>query len=702
MTRDFFRSNPMLWLAFPLMAGITAGWLCGISVLCSALLFVPAMLVMIMGVCTRLNGCFFSVAAFVAMFALGVVVEHLDAARFVKKWSGVKGRFEAVLLETPHVGGRAAMVQAQVARIGRDSVPDARREGLVNLYFANSVDVERLNVGERIFFEGRVASPRNAGNPAEFDTEHFLYVRGITGTAYLPMGVWRSDGVADKTLLMYAMDLRERVLQIYDSLGFEGEEGAVLSALTLGEKRDLSQGVRDLYSAVGASHVLALSGLHLGILYMLITMLLPVRGVSRLPIIMRELLVLLLLWGFAAMAGLTASVVRAVILFTLMSVARCLQREGSVMNALGFAAIVMLVVCPRWLFDVSFQLSFAAVWAILLLEYPLRRLMRVEKHGRAYAYVAGVVAVSLSAQLGTLPFVWYYFGTFPLCFLITNFIVMPAAFCVMLLAVLMLALSPFVLLQQFVAWVLKCMLYAMNLLLRGVADLPGASVELPYIGVLGAFVVAVVLFVLLYGVLQRRKVYVAVSLLLSMLFVAVLVARKFRDEVPYVLFFNSRSCPAAQLVVSSERSYLMSSYPEWDIDLSYVAEPFWRREGMSQPILLHDGFTDEKVSMSGRLVHFEGRRIAMLSDDCWMDETHVQPVDCIFLCRGFLGKIKRLLEIYPTRYIVMDATLYEGSRRRIARECAQAGVRCLNLKDMGAMKLLCRGGGINFVSMKGR
>ncbi|MBQ6693284.1 MAG: ComEC/Rec2 family competence protein [Bacteroidaceae bacterium] len=684
------------------MAGITAGWLCGISVLCSALLFVPAMLVMIMGVCTRLNGCFFSVAAFLAMFALGVVVEHLDAARFVKKWSGAKGRFEAVLLEAPHVGGRAARVQAQVARIGRDSVPDARREGLVNLYFANSVDVERLNVGERIFFEGRVASPRNAGNPAEFDTEHFLYVRGITGTAYLPMGVWRSDGVADKTLLMYAMDLRERVLRIYDSLGFEGEEGAVLSALTLGEKRDLSQGVRDLYSAVGASHVLALSGLHLGILYMLITMLLPVRGGSRLPIIMRELLVLLLLWGFAAMAGLTASVVRAVILFTLMSVARCLQREGSVMNALGFAAIVMLVVCPRWLFDVSFQLSFAAVWAILLLEYPLRRLMRVEKHGRAYAYAAGVVAVSLSAQLGTLPFVWYYFGTFPLCFLITNFIVMPAAFCVMLLAVLMLALSPFVLLQQFVAWVLKCLLYAMNLLLRGVADLPGASVELPYIGVLGAFVVAVVLFVLLYGVLQRRKVYVAVSLLLSMFFVAVLVARNFRDEVPYVLFFNSRNCPAAQLVISSERSYLMSSYPEWDIDLSYVAEPFWRREGMSQPILLHDGFSDEKVSMSGRLVHFEGRRIAMLSDDCWMDETHVQPVDCIFLCRGFLGKIKRLLEIYPTRYIVMDATLYEGSRRRIARECAQAGVRCLNLKDMGAMKLLCRGGGINFVSMKGR
>lgn len=692
----------MLWLAFPLMAGITAGWLCGISVLCSTLLFVPAMLVMIMGVCTRLNGCFFSVAAFLAMFALGVVVEHLDAARFVKKWSGAKGRFEAVLLEAPHVGGRAARVQAQVARIGRDSVPDARREGLVNLYFANSVDVERLNVGEHIFFEGRVASPRNAGNPAEFDTEHFLYVRGITGTAYLPVGVWRSDGVADKTLLMYAMDLRERVLRIYDSLGFEGEEGAVLSALTLGEKRDLSQGVRDLYSAVGASHVLALSGLHLGILYMLITMLLPVRGGSRLPIIMRELLVLLLLWGFAAMAGLTASVVRAVILFTLMSVARCLQREGSVMNALGFAAIVMLVVCPRWLFDVSFQLSFAAVWAILLLEYPLRRLMRVEKHGRVYAYAAGVVAVSLSAQLGTLPFVWYYFGTFPLCFLITNFIVMPAAFCVMLLAVLMLALSPFVFLQQFVAWVLKCLLYAMNLLLRGVADLPGASVELPYIGVLGAFVVAVVLFVLLYGVLQRRKVYVAVSLLLSMFFVAVLVARNFRDEVPYVLFFNSRNCPAAQLVVSSERSYLMSSYPEWDIDLSYVAEPFWRREGMSQPILLHDGFSDEKVSMSGRLVHFEGRRIAMLSDDCWMDETHVQPVDCIFLCRGFLGKIKRLLEIYPTRYIVMDATLYEGSRRRIARECAQAGVRCLNLKDIGAMKLLCRGGGINFVSMKGR
>lgn len=696
-----FDKNPMLKFVFPLMAGIAFSWHCNADLFWGIPLFFLGLFAMLLGMHSRFSRWLFGVALAVTMFSFGMLAECDDRATMHSQWSGEKGRFEAVLLEVPHMGGATTKIKAMVKRIGRDSIPNARREGVVDIYIANCVAAEYLQIGERIYFEAKVAAPRNAGNPGEFDLEHYSYLKGVTGNVYLPVDGWRSLGFSELTLQMKALELREKIVTVFESLGFGKEELSVLSALTVGEKRDLSKGVRELYNAAGVSHLLALSGLHLGLFYMIITFLLPLPGGRRGFVIVREAVVVILLWGFALMAGMSPSVVRAAILFTIMSLSRCLQRENSSMNSLAFAALIMLLVYPRWLFDVGFQLSFVAVAAILLLQRPMQRIAKVEEYGCVYRYVVGVMIISVAAQIGTFPFVWHYFGTFPLYFLFTNLVVIPLSFVIMLFSVLLLAVTPFALIQIGIAVLLNFLIACMNNFLRLAASLPAASLELPFVGVWGVATCAVAFYLLLYACFLKRKPLLWLSFSLFAIMGIVFILFRGKEEKPYIIFYNSSECPAAQFVYSKDKSYLLSSYPEWEIELEYTAEPYWRREEIDEPLLLLKGYSDDKISFDGRMACFEHRRVIMLNDDCWNDADKIVPVDCLFLCRGFLGDIKELLLLFPARYIVLDATLYTNSRRRIKRECAELGVRCIDVAEQGAVKMLCNKTGVRFVNMRG-
>ncbi len=685
-----------------MILGIVVSWVCRLSLCIPSVLFVVALGVMLVAMARGASRCLFGVGATVAMFAIGTFVEVVDRTDSLPEWSGRKGRFEAILLEVPRMRGVSTKSLAYVRRIGRDSVPGMRREGVVNIYFANCVDAENLQIGERLSFEGKLQPPRNAGNPAEFDVEFYYYVEGVTGSVYLPIGGWQSIGQTRLTPAMRALSLRERVIDIYKRLGFNDEALSVLSALTVGEKRDLSRDTKELYSNVGASHILALSGLHLGILYMIISFLFGLLAGSRRWVLLREGVLLILLWTFVAVAGFAPSVLRAAILFTLLSVGRCIYREASSMNILAFAAIAMLLYSPRLLFDAGFQLSFASVFSILVLVPYFQRLIRVERYGRVYDAFAGLFSVSVAAQLGTLPFVWYYFGRLPLYFLATNIIVVPAAFAVMLLALFMLLLPiPFV--QALFAWLLQIIISTMNGSLRLLASLPGATFEMPHIGLLGAVVVALLLVTLFYALICRSRRVLVVALIALFSFIGYEVYDCLqRPDERYILFFNNSKCPMAQLVASRQHSYILSSRSSLDVEFDYVSEPFWRREGMAEPLWLCDDYSDATVTLLKGMADFSGRRIKVLADDCWRESEIMQPVDCLFLCRGFLGNIAELFTVYPASVVVMDATLYSRSRQRIERECAALGVRCIDLASVGAVKWLCNEPGIILEPMRGK
>ncbi len=692
----------MLKLALPLIGGIVIGWLCNVDLLHTATLFALSLLAVAAGFSLRLPAWLFGVGATGAMLAIGLFVITCDKAVETPRWSGRKVACEAQLLEVPYMGGVATRALAYVVA-DDGSVAGERSEGRVNIYFANSVEAEALRVGEKVRFEAVIENPRNAGNPAEFDVERYMRLKGVSGSVFLPVGGWQSVGMGNVSLQMRALALRDDIVKMYERQGFEGNALSLLAAFSVGEKRGFSQELKEVYSDAGVSHLLALSGLHLGLFYMVVVTLLGFAGGSRKWYIARELFALLLLWVFAFVAGLTPSIVRAAVLFSLVSVGRCLRRDSSSLNSLAFAAMVMLLFSPRLLFDISFQLSFSAVLAIILLTPWLRELFGCNKRGWLYRSLVSLLAVSFSAQVGVLPFVWYYFGTFPLYFLFANLLLVPLATVLMTLVIQLWVTVPVPLVQQCIAWLLSWLLAFMNGVVEFVASLPAASVMLPQVSVAGACFTAFMLVAFFYCVMRRRYLFAA---LISMAAVVAVVLNIFTgkgtDCSDSVLLFNNNKSGVALVLPQGDEGYVVSSVPKFDSDADRVLVPFMEREAITSVRWLESPYTDSCVSYSNGLLSFAGVRMQLLADDCWLSDSLQHPVDVLWLCRGFLGPVERLLEVYPASCIVLDGSLYAGSRRRLLRECGAAGVGCIDISQLGAVKLKAADGSFSVETMRGK
>lgn len=259
-------------------------------------------------------------------------------------------------------------------------------------------------------------------------------------------------------------------------MGFTGDELAVLSALTVGDKEELSDDIIETYSVSGASHVLALSGLHIGFLYALFWFLFrPLwhRWQRLKPILL--LVIVLFLWSFAFLTGLSPSVVRSVIMFSLLALSNLQPEKPLTLNTLAATAFLMLLYNPFWLFDVGFQLSFTAVTAILLIQPGLYALLKVRN--RPLHYLWGIATVSIAAQIGTAPLVLLYFSRFSTHFLLTNLWVIPMVSLIMYAAVILMVLTPLPALQQLWSTAVERMVCLQNNTLRTIEALPGSSID---------------------------------------------------------------------------------------------------------------------------------------------------------------------------------------------------------------------------------
>lgn len=272
-----------------------------------------------------------------------------------------------------------------------------------------------------------------------FDYGRYLQVHGFTGRCFADSTAWQADPGAwhslPRTERLKARALRWRhgqLLRLHEATQGDSTVYGVLAAMTLGEKSALSAGQRAVYAETGASHVLALSGLHLGILFCLFSMMLRPGRRS----VVAVLLAVLPVWAFALLTGLGPSVVRSALMLSLSAIFSLRHGGKLSLNVVALAAIIMLLANPYTLFDVGFQLSFMSVFAILLLTPLLDSLWPRDflwRHGLVRRLWA-LVAVSIAAQAGTAPLVAFYFGSLSVVFIVTNLVAIPCAYAILWLA----------------------------------------------------------------------------------------------------------------------------------------------------------------------------------------------------------------------------------------------------------------------------
>lgn len=349
-------------------------------------------------------------------------------------------------------------------------------EGKVLLEVRRDSSTLFLEVGEELLsakFPSRLKAP---GNPGEFDYREYLEGIGVYGRLSLePPAILRLE-TRKKGILAFVKKIRTHLLGTLEDMGLDEAELGIAKALLLGDRTRVEPDLYASYRKAGALHLLAVSGLHVGILAAFLYGLLGPLRHFRHGRMLRFLVGTSLLWGYALLCGFSPSVVRAVILFSFVSYALYIQRPGETLHFLAVAWILMLVLInPAWLLQVGFQLSFAAVWAIVVFtpflfkQWPWK--------GRVGSSLGRLVCVSVAAQSGTLPLTLFYFHQFPGIFLLSNLLLLPGIGILLAMGFACLFLQAIGLLPSLLAFCYGQSLSLMNGLIRWTGGLDGFHVE---------------------------------------------------------------------------------------------------------------------------------------------------------------------------------------------------------------------------------
>lgn len=637
----------------------------------------------------------FGVAVFLFLFGIGCSLVSLQLRQAEFDFSEPKNVpvYQMTLMEKPEMKKRSILFHAVLhGEIREDTLLQSIGRKRFLLYFPVDSVACSLKRGDELLISAHLSPPANNGNPDEFDYARYLLRKGISGTAYVPAGHWRRIGQdSSLTLRQTALDYREKIVGLYREMGFRGDELAVLSALTVGDKEELSEEIMETYSVAGASHVLALSGLHVGFLCALFLFLLsPLwKKWSYLkPFLL--LLIVLLLWGFAFLTGLSSSVVRAVLMCSIVMLSTLQLQKPLTLNTLAVTAFLMLLYNPVWLFDVGFQLSFSAVAAIVLLQPRLYGLCPVKNC--ILRKVWGLITVSVAAQIGTAPLVMLYFSSFSTHFLLTNIGVIPWVSLIMYSAVIFLLLTPFPVLQQVFVGFLDTLVHVQNAFLHWIEQLPLASIK--HIWIDGWEVLLFYLcFLLFYRAFVRR---VAVNSYLALCILLLGVSYHSYSTVSHisrrsVVFYNVRGCPSVHCLSNTPNSWLVCADSLSDVSyLRRALSPYWNHLHLENPTLISGDYSVPDIAVHNQIVSYAGKRICMLCDNRWRNKAVNTPiaVDYLYVSKGYKGDIRELVSLFSIGTVILDSSLSGYYQDRIIDDCVRLGISYLPLSEKGSVRIL--------------
>ena len=629
------------------------------------------------------------VCIYLLLFTIGTAITELHLSSVHHQWSAEKCVYKAQLTEDPKEKEHSILCPVSVIA-SQDSAGSHSVDKKVLLYLTKDSASQQLKRGDQLLFYGQINAPRNNGNPEEFDYASYLLHQNISGTAFAYTGNWQLKGHdPHRTLKQTALDYRKLLLEKIKHLGFSGDEYTVLSALVLGYQDELSEDIRESYSISGASHVLSLSGLHIGFLYFLLEFLLSFANKKRGTLIAKQLIIIILLWGFAFLTGLLSPVVRSVIMFSLIALSRIRNNHPVTLNTLAVAALLMLVYNPFYLYDVSFQLSFTAIAGIVIIQPWLDGLVKTEN--RIVKYVWGLMTVSIAAQIITTPIILYYFSRFSTHFLLTNIIVVPLVSVIMYLAVFTLCIGFISPLQTLLAFLLKESIKFLNGTVSFVEHLPYSSIDHIWLTSADVAVFYLILFLSsLYFISRKRWALFGLLPCIAFLITFHAKERYQQQNIRSIIFYNARNCPTVHLIESPETSYLFSAEKDnVHKKLRYATQRFWNKNLVNTPQILPSSFRGKSIWKQNDVLYFEGKTICMIKDDSWRNKVSNNPldIDYLYLCKGYKGKLVWLMPLFNTKKVVIDASLSDYKRKAIEKECKLLGIDYFSISEKGAYKI---------------
>ena len=341
------------------------------------------------------------------------------------------------------------------------------------LYVQKDSAAAPLHYGDVLAISTTLSEFAPPSNPDAFDMRRYMQRKGIFLTGYVSRGHWQIlDNVCPNAMKAFSHALQQRLAACYADVGMTGRELDIVRAILLGDDDTMEPELRTAYASAGVSHILCVSGMHVGIIFMILNFLFKPMDLFPSTRVAKALLLMLSIWLYASITGLSPSVTRSATMFTFVTVGGILHRNTNIFHSLMASLFILLALKPLLLLEVGFQLSYLAVFGIVLIQPRIAGLYTCKT--KVGNYFWELLSVAVAAQIATFPISAHYFGTFPNYFMLSNLTVIALSFAVMVTGVGLLTVSFVPYVSNGIAFLLTWEIRIMNGIVSFVEGLPGA------------------------------------------------------------------------------------------------------------------------------------------------------------------------------------------------------------------------------------
>ena len=596
--------RPTILLAFGILIGSTSNFPVPFLLAISALLFFILLLVN-----RKYNYRVFTLFG-IGINLLFILIGFLIFEIYNTKTAFIEdGTFTATILEKPQEKRNSYKSVVKLSTVKTGSTISQTDEKIL-VYFEKHNEVEQLQPGDNITFSTKPQPIKNYGNPFEFDYKKYLERKNIYRQLYLSVNNWENASTISKpTLTIRAEQFREKLLEIYRNQNLGKNELEILSALTLGYKRDLDRETKRVFSASGAMHILAVSGLHVGIIFWVITLLFGFLRKQKSGRLLFMIISIILLWSYAFITGLSPSVMRASTMFTIFVIGENINRKPNSYNSLAASALFLLLFNPNNLFEVGFQLSYSAVFGILFLQPKLSKLITV--NNKLLKFFWTLLTISIAAQIATFPITTFYFNQFPTYFWITNLFIIPAVMILIPLGILLLIVAKIPILSTAISAILQFIIKWCYIILSQIEQFPFSVHEIAVHPIQLFFLLAALFSLYLFLKSYRAKFIQAILVSILLISISSFAIQIIRNKTTEIIVYNNTKNPTIQLIRGKTNFIISEFKPEDSPNILNSIKNTNHKLKLNNPIFItfEDSIKNNFLFERNRILIFEGKII---------------------------------------------------------------------------------------------
>jgi len=618
----------------------------------------------------------FGLGTSLLLFSLGLFLTQKEDKNTQFQYLGEQHTYLAKIVSAPTEKARSMLCELRLIS-NLDDDKSLTNNALA--YLAKDSFSLSLQAGERILLNAAFEKPRAFGNPYEFDYPRYLKHKGICAASYVAAGNWqKADETPPFSIVNLAMQCRNQLLSIYKELGISGDEYAVLAALTLGYREELSRDLEASYAAAGVTHVLSVSGLHVGVIFIVLDYLLGFMNRKRSTRILKAVIIIVLLWFYSFMTGLPPSVIRSAFMLSLIVFSGVLNSRSQTYNVVFVSAFFMLIYNPYYLFDVGFQLSYMAVLGIVYFQPKFLSLLKTEN--KFIKPIWSLLTVSFAAQLVTTPISLYYFHNFPNYFWASNMIIVPMSSGIIYLAFALFFCYQIPYLNEFAAMILTWTLRATNEIIIFIHHLPYSLTTSVWFELWELAAICLAIALLTIAVIYRNgKTFIAALILTLILFSVNLYSKYEAATAGNKLIVAAMQDGYGVSFVSGTTSYQITDNAA---ETARAMSPYFMKHQINAPVLLDS----TAVCYDNGFVSFGGKHFLIFSENIFEKKStdQILALDYLILTNNLRISMAELTKFVFPKCVIIDSSYKKWAIDKIENDCAKLGISCYAIGENGA------------------